>query len=113
MVEIKMYKGELRPSIKTTLKWNDANGTIVDLTGCSAKLQLIERDTGIVILTKTATILSPPTNGQVQYDWETGETKVEKDKYKIRFEITFSDTKSQSFPVDDNLYITFANKEGT
>jgi len=112
MVEVKMYKGELRPSIKATLKWNNPAKTVVDLTDCTAKFQLIERDTGIVIFSKTATILSPPSNGQVQYDWETGDTNVAKDEYKARFEITFSDTKIQSFPINDDLYITFSNKEG-
>jgi len=110
-MQIKMYKTELRPSIKATLKWTDE--TIVDLTGCTAKFQLIERDTGIVLLNKVATIVSPPTNGEVQYDWETGETTVEKSKYKARFEITFSDGKLESFPRDDAFYIIFSEKEGT
>jgi hypothetical protein len=111
MVEIKMYKTELRPSIKPTLKWPD--GTVVDLTGCSAKFQLVEKDTGLAILNKTATILSPPTSGKVQYDWEAGDTNVQKDKYKIRIEITFPDAKVQTFPRADNFFVTFADKEGT
>jgi len=111
MVEIKMYKTELRPSIKATLKWPD--GTVVDLTGCTANFQLVETETGLVLLNKTATILSPPTGGIVQYDWETGETNVQKNKYKLRFEITFSDSKKQTFPRADNFYATFYDKEGT
>jgi hypothetical protein len=110
MVEIKMYKTELRPSIKATLKWPD--GTVVDLTGCTAKFQLVERDTGLVILSKAATVVSPPTNGIVQYDWASGETDVPKDKYKLRIEITFADSKIQTFPRADNFFVIFADKEG-
>lgn len=106
-----MYKTELRPSIKATLKWPD--GTVVNLTGCTAKFQLVERDTGLVILNKAATVLSPPTNGIVQYDWEAGETGVQKSKYKIRIEITFADAKIQTFPCADNFFVIFADKEGT
>lgn len=106
-----MYKTELRPSIKATLKWPD--GTVVNLTDCSAKFQLVEKDTGNVILNKTATILSPPTSGIVQYDWVAGETDVQSSKYKLRIEITFADTKKQTFPRADNFFVTFADKEGT
>jgi len=111
MVEIRMFKTELRPSIRASLKWPD--GTTVSLEGCTAKFQLVERDTGMVILNKAATVVSPPTNGIVQYDWVAGDTIVQKSKYKIRIEVAFADAKLQTFPRADNFFVIFSDKEGT
>jgi len=109
MTELKMFKGDLQPSVKTTLK---KDGIVVPLTGCTAKFQLVEVDTGIAVFSKTATVLTPPTNGQVQYDWVTGDTAQPNKKYKIRIEITFGDTTQQTFPKDDDFYLILTEKEG-
>ena len=109
MTELKMFKGDLQPSVKATIKSGD---TPLDLTGCTAKLQLVEVDTGVTIFSKDADILTPETNGVVQYDWQTGDTLQSKKKYKIRIEITFADLTTQTFPKDDDFYLILQEKEG-
>jgi len=110
MTELKMFKGDLQPAVKATIKCGDIP---LDLTGCTAKLQLVEIDTGIALFSKDADILEPETSGVVQYDWETGDTLQSKKKYKIRIEITFADLTTQTFPKDDDFYLILQEKEGT
>lgn len=109
MVKMKMFKGDRRPSIKATLEYID--GTAVNLTDCTVKLQLIELKTNVTILNETAGILSPASDGKVQYDWKVDETNVDRTNYKIRFEVTFADSTKQTFPRKDDFYIDFKEKE--
>ena len=109
MTEIRMFKGDLQPSVKATIKSGD---TPLDLTSCTAKLQLVEIDTGVTLFSKPANILEPKTSGVVQYDWEAGDTLQSKKKYKIRIEITFADLTTQTFPKDDDFYLILQEKEG-
>jgi len=109
MVKIKIFKGDRRPSIKPTLKYKD--GTIVNLTDCTVKMQLIEIETNVIILNETANVLSPASDGKVQYDWKVDETDVDKTHYKIRFEVQFADNTKQTFPRNDDFYVDFKEKE--
>ena len=109
MTKLTLYKGDRRPSIKATLKYTD--GTTVNLTDCTVKFQLVEVKTNVTILNETASIKAPSTTGVVQYDWKSGETDVDKSKYKARFAVTFEDGRIQTFPRKDDLYITFKKKE--
>ena len=100
---IEMVKGDLKPSIKATLTYKD--GSIVDLTSCSVKFHM-KKDDGTLLIDKTATILNPPTDGRVQYDWASGETNVT-GLCKVEFEVTFADTKKQTFPAGEPFDIVF------
>lgn len=104
-----MFKGDRRPSIKPTLKYTD--GSVVNLTDCTVKFQLIELKTNVTVLNETASILEPKSDGKVQYDWKAGETNVDRTEYKIRFEVAFADNTKQTFPRKDNFYIDFKEKE--
>jgi hypothetical protein len=97
-----MVKNDLRPSILATLQYSD--GSIVDLTGCTAKFVMTQ--SGTEIINKTATVLSPATSGQVRYDWASGDT-AHVGMYKGEFQITFADTKVMTFPTDGSLDIEF------
>ena len=102
MVRIFMVEKDLRPVIIATLKRED--GTIVDLSGCSVKFNMNKDEVNLI--NKTATILSPPTDGKVQYNWEAGDTDVTGLCYG-EFEVTFADTKKQSFPSEGDFEIVF------
>jgi hypothetical protein len=97
-----MVKNDLRPSILATLK--NADGTVVDLTGCSAKFHMRQNETAII--NKDATIITPPTAGQVRYDWASGDTNYS-GMCHGEFEITFGDGKKQSFPTKGDFEIIF------
>lgn len=104
-----MYKGDRRPSIQATLKKTD--GSVVDLSGCSVKFQLIELNSNVTVLNETASIQTPASAGIVKYDWKAGETDLNDIHYRIRFEVTFADSTKQTFPKDDNFYVDFHDKE--
>jgi len=104
-----MYKGDLHPPIKATLQYEDES--VVNLAGCTVKFQLVEVETNITVLDETANIIDA-SNGKVQYSWKTGETDLDKQDYRGRFQVTFADSKAQTFPKKDNFYIYFNEKEG-
>jgi hypothetical protein len=97
-----MVKNDLKPSVLATLKY--ADGTVVDLTGCTAEFHLKQGDT--VLIDKSAVILDPTTNGQVRYDWEAGETAYT-GLCNAEFEITFSDGEKMTFPTKGDLEVVF------
>ena len=103
-----MVKGDRKPSVLATLKYSD--GTTVDLTGCTAKFHMKKGAT--VKVNASATIISPPTNGQVRYDWIIGDTDVTLEAdgyvlYEAEFEITFADGKVMTFPTKAEFEIKF------
>lgn len=103
-----MVKGDLKPSVLATLKYSD--GTIVNLTGCTAKFHMKKGTT--VKVNAAATILTPATNGQVRYDWTGTDTTVTLDAdgyvvYEAEFEITFADGNVMTFPTKAEFEIKF------
>ena len=109
MVKLYMYKGDRRPSIKPTLKYRD--GSVVNLTGCTVKFQLVDLKTNVTVLNETAEVLVPNSDGKVQYDWKADETNVDGTHHRIRFEVTFADSTKMTFPRKDDFYIDFKEKE--
>lgn len=61
-------------SVHGPVTCKDKAGTVIDLTGASAKL--IYRMDGGAKITKTMTVNSPTTDGKVQYQFLTGELVV-------------------------------------
>jgi hypothetical protein len=103
-----MVKNDLKPSVLATLKYSD--GTIVNLTGCTAKFHMKKGTT--VKVNASATIVAPPTSGQVRYDWAGTDTTVTLDAdgyvfYEAEFEITFADAKVMTFPTKAEFEIKF------
>jgi hypothetical protein len=97
-----MVKNDLKPSVLATLKYSD--GTVVDLTGCTAKFHMKQGST--VLIDKNAVILTPGTSGQVRFDWDTGDTAYT-GLCNAEFEITFSDGEKMTFPTKGDLEIVF------
>lgn len=103
-----MVKGDLKPSVLATLKYSD--GTVVDLTGCTAKFHMKKGAT--VKVNAAATIVAPATSGQVRYDWTGTDTTVTLEAdgyvlYEAEFEITFADSKVMTFPTKAEFEIKF------
>jgi hypothetical protein len=85
--------GDLRPGISTTVY--DESGNVVDLTGCAVNFAWQQQ--GGPSFTKAATILSPASNGQVVYNWATGDTTTA-GKYLCEFQITDGSGNKSSYP---------------
>ncbi|MCC7202439.1 MAG: BppU family phage baseplate upper protein [Nitrospirae bacterium] len=62
--------GDTGSKLKVTCK-NDADNSIIDLTGATVKLKW--KDSGGALQTKTMTVLTPATNGQAEYQFASGE----------------------------------------
>lgn len=102
MTSFEMVKGDLKPSVLATLKY--ADGTTVDLTSCSATFQMSQG--GALLINKPAVILSPPSGGQVRYDWSSGDTNYV-GTCQAEFQVTFADWRTMRFPTDGSLQIIF------
>lgn len=113
MIEFKMVRNDLRPSIKTQLKWKDA--TPVNLTGSTVKFHMANRE-GDVLIDELATILIPESDGLVQYDWQDGRDSKPRDTdhdpgvYPAEFEVTFADGKTLTFPTDRDFVIVIGDE---
>ena len=107
LIVVEMVRNDLNPSIEATLTRKD--GSIVDLTGCTAKFHLKKGD--ILLIDKAAVILTPPTDGKVRFDWTSGDTNIT-GLCKAEFEITFADAKIFTFPAKDEFYIIFREELG-
>jgi len=73
-VPFKIAQGNLTPSLKRTL--TDQNGSPKDLTGHTATITW-RREGDAASTTKSVFILVPETDGNVQYDWVSGDTDVD------------------------------------
>jgi len=93
-----MVQGNLKPSIRASLRFTD--DTIPPLTGASAKFHLSKE--GVRVVDKTATIIDID-NGIVTYEWASGDTNYI-GVCQGEFEITYSDTKKQTFPARPNAF---------
>jgi len=107
LIVVEMVRNDLNPSIEATLTRKD--GSIVDLTGCTVKFHMKKGET--LLVNKPATILTPPTDGKVRFDWTSGDTDIV-GLCKAEFEITFTDGKPFTFPAKDEFYIIFREELG-
>ena len=101
-VEFRIKKGDTSPALKVTVK--DGAGNIIDLTNATAQLRLLD-SLGTQVFLKDATVLSPGTNGQVQYSWGASDT-VTAGEFIGDFKITLSGGSKISVPSDDYIKIT-------
>jgi len=102
MVTIYMVEGDLKPIIEATLTYKD--GSIVNLAGCTVKFHMMQKST--VLIDKPAEILEPKTEGKIRYNWEAGDTNIT-GKCTAEFEVTFSDSKTMTFPTETTFEIVF------
>lgn len=86
-------QGDNLPSVTTTLL--DPDDAPVDLTGATVEFRMVKPGTTV---TGTASVNSPPTAGQVTYDWDTGDTD-EWGGYALEWIVT-QGADVQTFPSD-------------
>ena len=85
----------------------DSNGDAVNLTDCAATFAMKKKGAAEVLFKSEATIVDPPTDGRIQYDWVTTDTETA-GTYYGEFEILFGtdgvDGK-MTLPSDSSLVI--------
>lgn len=95
--DITIGEGDTAPKISAVLK--DAVGNPVDLTGATVTIQIQDDDDTAARITDSVTILSPATDGAVEYDWSPPSPLVP-GRYRVRFKATLAGGKRMSFPND-------------
>lgn len=98
---IVLKKGDRRPSATATAK--DAAKVVIDLTGATAKFIMFDWN-AVVKVNAAATILTPATDGKLQYDWVAADTDTV-GAYRAEFEVTFSDGKKMTVPNDSFIHV--------
>jgi len=96
---ISVYKGQLSPSVTDTIS---VDNTPVNLTGATVTFNMRLTTSSTVQLSHAATITSP-TTGQVQYNWNSGDTNTP-GQYAFWWTITPSGGTAQDTP-ESNLEI--------
>lgn len=98
----RMNTGDLQPVLQATLE--NPDGSAVDLTGASVVFTMSQN--GAVLFSNPAVIVSPASNGTVQYNWLPGNTNYYGSCIGV-FTVTFPSGLTQTFPVESQLTIVF------
>lgn len=101
MADFTIKKGDRLPVIQATLK--DSSGTAVDLTGATVRFHMARPDKTVVV-DAAAVVLSPATDGRVEYQWGASDTGAPGD-YLAEWEVTFQSGREQTFPNDGYLTV--------
>jgi hypothetical protein len=96
-----IYLGEqdTAPVLKMTLLGPD--GAPVDLTGATVTFAIRREDVSLAPVTAACTILTPATDGKIEFDW----TGYSSGRYDARVKATLANGKQMSFPNDCSLKI--------
>ena len=90
--------------LAVTLK---ANGTAVDLSGCSVAFNMYHKN-GAIKVSGGATTITSATAGQVKHTWIAGDVN-EAGEFVPKFVVTFTDATTGTFPLSENIKIAAAN----
>ncbi len=88
-------QGDTVPKIQTILK--DGAGVIVDLTGATVKFKMRSKFDATVKIDSAALVVSPGTDGLVEYQWVTADTNTP-GWYDAEWEVVFPGGKIETFP---------------
>lgn len=81
----------------------DASGNAIDLTGCTAKLQMRDKENTLVL--DTALTIDDAEAGEVSYAWAAVDTQYA-GEYLAEIEITVTESgKTRTFPENDYINI--------
>lgn len=90
-----MRQNDTAPFLQATLK--DENGLAVDLTGATVVFSMRDASTQTLKVNESTANVTSPTDGEVQYEWNTGDTDTV-GSYEAEFEVTYSDSTIETFP---------------
>ena len=96
-----LKQNDTAPSIRASLK--DGSNSAVDLTSASVKFHMKTVFGNTTKINASANIISPETNGVVQYNWTSNDTNTP-GTFFGEFEVTHSDGTVETFP--NNSFIT-------
>jgi hypothetical protein len=100
------------PEIVAILKDSSVPPQVINLSGCTIRFIMTNKATGVVVVDAPAVIVDAP-GGRVKYPWVAPDTD-EAGTYNGEFEVTFADTRAETFPNSKNLQIkVFADLGGT
>ncbi len=85
MSSYQFVAGDTGSKLKVTCK-NDADSSVINLTGSTVKLKW--KDSGGTLQTKTMTVLTPATNGQAEYQFAANELYAG----TVNFEVEITDS---------------------
>ena len=102
-------QGDTLPEINATLTTGPSSGSqsAVDLTNASDVILVIKPTTGGSATRLTGEVDGTPTDGNVKYEWQAGDTDTA-GNYNAEWEITFSSGDIQTFPNDSYFSIIIA-----
>lgn len=99
-------QGDTRPVFLATLF---SGNNVVDLTTAStAKLTLVDSAGSTTLSLAAMTILTPATNGQVSYAWQSADTATA-DTYQGEVKVTWGDGTIERFPNDGNFEVVVSS----
>ena len=93
-------QNDTAPSLRATLK--DGSNTVIDVTNATVRFHMRAFGSSTAKVDAAAGIISPATNGVVQYNWIAADTDTI-GSYQGEFEITYQDGSVETFP--NNGYI--------
>lgn len=93
MANFYLRRGDTLPALLATVR--NVSGTVVDLTSVTGVVMRMIPQTGGDSIAKTMSIVAPATNGQVTYQWVTGDWSgpdalTDGTIYNLEFELTYS-----------------------
>jgi len=95
MADFYIKRGDRLPNLQATLKNED--GSIADLTGANVRFNMFPVGSVVAKVNSGASIEGAPTNGNVYYSWQAGDTDICGEFYG-EFEVEFNSGLKETFP---------------
>ena len=101
---VTMKRNDTGPPLVVTLL--DATAAAVDLTDATGIRFLMRRKDDVALkVDGTCSVVGDPTDGQVQYEWQEGDTDTSDPRWLAELEVTFDDGVVETFPNDSYLIV--------
>ena len=98
----KIKQNDTKPPLKVILR--DSDGLPADVTGASVVFSMRGQPAGTTKVDKQSVTINDASAGDLQYDWASANTNTA-DVYEGEFQVTYADTRVQTFPNDGYILI--------
>lgn len=102
MQEFRIVEGDRLPELTAT--FTDANGVAVDISGLTITFVMTGADSGVNRVNAAAAIVDGPT-GRAKYSWLAADTLGYPGYYCAHFRVTFSGSRTMSFPNSGYIWV--------